>query len=128
MVKDTLQEKNNKRFSSGCIAARRRGAGERRPVRAGYMGHVTALANKLGEVGTRRPAVTEALRGSRAWAAWLQRVLRPRNELENVMRWACGRPSPADLAGADSDEAELAVRGRRAGLPGSGLASLPRIA
>ena len=84
--------------------------GERPVLRAGYMGHVTALANKMGEVGTRRAAVTEALRGSRAWATWLQRVLRPRNELENVMRWACGRPSAADLAGADSDENELAVR------------------
>lgn len=74
------------------------------------MGHVSALANKMGEVGTRRPAVAEALRGSRAWQDWLKRVLRPRNELENVMRWACGRPSAADLAGADSDENELAVR------------------
>ncbi|KAK9834883.1 hypothetical protein WJX81_006337 [Elliptochloris bilobata] len=83
-------------------------AGERKPLRAGYMGHISALANKMGEVGTRRPAVAEALRGSRAWGSWLQRVLRPRNELENVMRWACGRPSAADLAGADSDENELA--------------------
>ena len=85
-------------------------AGERKPLRAGYMGHVSALANKMGEVGTRRPAVAEALRGSRAWQDWLKRVLRPRNELENVMRWACGRPSAVDLAGADSDENELAVR------------------
>ena len=75
------------------------------------MGHVSALANKMGEVGTRRPAVAEALRGSRAWQDWLKRVLRPRNELENVMRWVCGRPSAADLTGADSDENELAVRG-----------------
>lgn len=71
---------------------------------------MSALANKVGEVGTRRPAVAEALRASRAWGSWLQRVLRPRNELENVMRWACGRPSAADLAGADSDDNELAVR------------------
>ena len=74
------------------------------------MGHVSALANKMGEVGTRRAAVAEALRGSRAWQDWLKRVLRPRNELDNVMRWACGRPSAADLPGADSDENELAVR------------------
>lgn len=62
-----------------CAAAKGR-------LRAGYMGHVTALGVKLGELGRQREGVAAALRASQAWAAWQQQVLQPRSETENVYR------------------------------------------
>ena len=64
---------------SGC-------AGQRGPLRAGYMGHVTALGVKLGELARQRVVIAHALGASEAWAAWQQGVLQPRSETENVYR------------------------------------------
>ncbi|BDA44664.1 Serine/threonine-protein phosphatase 6 regulatory subunit at N-terminal half [Coccomyxa sp. Obi] len=72
-------------------------AGQRGTLRAGYIGHVTALGNKLGELSAQREAIAAALAGSPEWSIWLQKTLQPRNERENVHRWACGRPSQQDL-------------------------------
>ncbi len=54
------------------------------------MGYVTALGNKLGELGQAGGPVADALAASPDWAAWQQRVLAPRNETENVYRWGVG--------------------------------------
>lgn len=71
-------------------------AGMRGELRAGYIGHVTALGNKLSELAQHREGVATALATSTDWAIWLQRVLQPRNEREDVQRWACGRPSATE--------------------------------
>lgn len=95
---------------TGACCAR---AGQRGELRAGYIGHVTALGNKLGELAGAREGIAAALAGSPEWSIWLQKVLQPRNERENVLRWACGRPSPSDLhqqCGGPADSSMLSVR------------------
>lgn len=67
-------------------------------LRAGYMGHITALANKLSAMADKRSGVAAALEASAEWAQWRASVLQPRNEREDVNRWACGRPSTQEMA------------------------------
>ncbi len=72
---------------------------------------MTALGNKLGELSGQREAIAAALAGSPEWSIWLQKTLQPRNERENVHRWACGRPSQQDLVqrGNSGEESMLEV-------------------
>ena len=67
-------------------------------LRAGYMGHITALANKLSAMAEKRSGVAAALEASAEWGRWRASVLQPRNEREDVNRWACGRPSTQEMA------------------------------
>ena len=62
------------------------------------MGHITALANKLSAMADERPVIAEALGSSGQWGQWRDTVLQPRNEFEDVNRWACGRPSTQEMA------------------------------
>ncbi len=62
------------------------------------MGHITALANKLTAMADERPVISEALEGSLQWTQWWDTVLQPRNEFEDVNRWACGRPSMQEMS------------------------------
>lgn len=73
-------------------------AGVRAALRAGYMGHITTLANKLMAMEDERGLVSEALQGSQQWVQWRDTVLRPRNAFEDLNRWACGRPSTQEMA------------------------------
>ncbi len=72
---------------------------------------MTALGNKLGELSGQREAIAAALAGSPDWSIWLQKTLQPRNERENVHRWACGRPSQQDMVqrGNSGEESMLEV-------------------
>ena len=62
------------------------------------MGHITALANKLSAMAEKRSGVAAALEASAEWGQWRTSVLQPRNEREDVNRWACGRPSTQEMA------------------------------
>ena len=62
------------------------------------MGHITALANKLSAMADKRSGVAAALETSAEWGQWRASVLQPRNEREDVNRWACGRPSTQEMA------------------------------
>lgn len=64
-----------------------------RKLRAGYLGHLTHIANRLAEAATVRDAVAAALGATPGWGAWVEGTLRSRNETEDVLTWACGRPS-----------------------------------
>ena len=80
-------------------------------LRAGYMGHITALANKLSAMADKRSGAAAALEASAEWAQWRASVLQPRNEREDVNRWACGRPSTQEMASraASADDPMLEV-------------------
>ena len=71
------------------------------------------MGNKLAETAGRREDVAAALGASKEWPTWAETVLRPRNERENVMQWACGRPSASELANLDHepDTGLIQVRG-----------------
>mmetsp|Transcript_9458 Transcript_9458/g.26990 ORF Transcript_9458/g.26990 Transcript_9458/m.26990 type:complete len:578 (+) Transcript_9458:485-2218(+) len=77
------------------------------PLRAGYMGHITSLGNRLVSVGRQSQEVRVVLSGNQTWELFVSTTLQERNELENVTKWACGRPSTMGSAHLDSDPDEL---------------------
>lgn len=94
----------------------------RAPLRAGYMGHITTLANRLIELYDSQEAIKGQMNGHEGWSEWVEKVLAPRNELEDVQRWQCGRPSAADMGGMDSDGDDYQV-GSEALLPAASNAA-----
>ncbi|KAG6522171.1 hypothetical protein ZIOFF_019308 [Zingiber officinale] len=102
-------------------------ASGRKPIRAGNIGHITRICNRLAQLGTSNDRIRSYLQigtlASRAWlhkgsyeypesvdwVDWQTNVLRERNAVENVYHWACGRPTSIQERGRDSDE-ELHVR------------------
>ena len=69
--------------------ARAEAAGTQRPG--------AELPAQVAEAAARRTDIAEALGANRQWPDWAARVLRPHNERDNVMHWACGRPSASDM-------------------------------
>ena len=71
-------------------------AAGRAPLRAGYLGHVTHLGNRLAALAAAgNAAVAAALAAEPAWAPWAEGDLRARTERDDPDAWACGRPAPA---------------------------------
>ena len=54
---------------------------ERAPLRAGYMGHLTEIANSLQAVAARRPAVARTLCSNAAWTDFAFGPLAERNQV-----------------------------------------------
>lgn len=90
-------------------------------LRAGYLGHVIQIGSTLEGVASasagvsaaesvNRAAVEAYLAASASWQAWLAAELHPRQDVENISKWQCGRPAATDLAGIDSDGDEYQVR------------------
>ena len=65
---------------------------------------------QVAEAAARRADVAEALGSSQQWPDWAAKVLRPRNERDNVMHWACGRPSASDMHTTTEEAAGVLVR------------------
>ncbi|XP_042373546.1 serine/threonine-protein phosphatase 6 regulatory subunit 3-like [Zingiber officinale] len=84
-------------------------ASGRKPIRAGNIGHITRICNRLVQLGTSNDRIRSYLQESVDWVDWQTNVLRERNAVENVYHWACGRPTSIQERGRDSDE-ELHVR------------------
>ncbi|ONK70694.1 uncharacterized protein A4U43_C04F550 [Asparagus officinalis] len=77
-----------------------------RPPRAGYVGHITRIANKLIQVGNCNDHIQKYLQENAEWSDWQTNVLQERNTVENVYRWACGRPTTMQER-RESDEDEI---------------------
>eukprot|EP00894_Picocystis_sp_ML_P000363 jgi/Pico_ML_1/50880/g2010.t1 len=73
----------------------------KQPLRAGYMGHITRIANKLLSVTEQYDSILDLLAKDDRWQSWMEGTLRPRNDVENVGSWQCGRPGGMDT-GFDS--------------------------
>lgn len=113
-------------------------AAERPPLRAGYLGHVTHLGNRLLALAAGSRAVADALAGDPDWAAWADGDLRARTELDDPDAWECGRPAPTafpalglgmradgfDAWGRDDDDEDEEEEGG-GGAARRGLASPP---
>ncbi|WCJ41014.1 SIT4 phosphatase-associated family protein [Euphorbia peplus] len=80
-------------------------AGKQAP-RAGNLGHVTRISNKLVQLGNTNCHIQKYLQEHKEWNDW-QSVLLERNAVENVYRWACGRPTALQDRTRDSDEDDL---------------------
>lgn len=76
--------------------------GSGKKIRAGYLGHLTCLANRLADAATVRKPVAGALGAHPPWGEWVEGTLRGRNDLEDTMTWSCGRPSKREVASVNS--------------------------
>ncbi|CAI9261918.1 unnamed protein product [Lactuca saligna] len=74
------------------------------PPRIGNVGHMTRIANKLIQLGTDNTYIQAHLQNNSEWVEWHANVLEGRNALENVLQWACGRPTPLHDPSRDSDD------------------------
>ncbi|KAL2488743.1 SIT4 phosphatase-associated family protein [Forsythia ovata] len=79
----------------------------RQAPRAGYFGHMTRISNKLVQLGSNDKRIQPYLQENNEWNEWQTTVLQERNMVENVYRWACGRPTALQDRTRDSDEDDV---------------------
>ena len=65
----------------------------RKPLRAGYCGHLTQIANRLQRTSEGCEYVKKFLDNSSTWKSYVENELESRNKIESVMSWQCGRPA-----------------------------------
>ncbi|KAJ0806506.1 putative SIT4 phosphatase-associated protein family [Helianthus annuus] len=82
-------------------------AAGRNAPRVGNLGHVTRIANKIIQLGNNDICIQTHIQESSEWNEWQTTVLQERNIVENVYRWACGRPSALHDRNRDSDEDDI---------------------
>ncbi|XP_022752860.1 serine/threonine-protein phosphatase 6 regulatory subunit 3-like isoform X2 [Durio zibethinus] len=85
-------------------------AAGKRAQRAGNIGHITRISNKLVQLGSSNSHIQACLQVNSEWNEWQANVLQERNTVENVFRWACGRPTALQDRTRDSDEDDLRDR------------------
>jgi len=75
-------------------------------LRAGYMGYVTRIGNKIKEIATRGGGgpLEAAIETNATWRDWVAGSLWEQNQLESGSSWACGRPSHMDDPCNDSSD------------------------
>ncbi|KAL6199917.1 hypothetical protein ACLB2K_029699 [Fragaria x ananassa] len=78
--------------------------------RAGNLGLMTRISNKLIQLGNSQSCVQACLQENSEWNEWQATVLQERNAVENVYRWACGRPTALQDRTRDSDDEEMTDR------------------
>ncbi|KAL3833706.1 hypothetical protein ACJIZ3_008442 [Penstemon smallii] len=76
----------------------------RSPPRIGNIGHLTHIANKLVQLGNSNSEIQTFLQENSDWVDWQTNVLLKRNAVENVLQWACGRPTALHDQTRDSDD------------------------
>ncbi|KAL2332035.1 hypothetical protein Fmac_019616 [Flemingia macrophylla] len=81
-------------------------AGKQAP-RAGNIGHITRIVNKLVHLAPNRTHILTCLQENSEWNEWKATILQERNVVENVHRWACGRPTALHDRMRDSDDDDL---------------------
>ncbi|CAI8616413.1 unnamed protein product [Vicia faba] len=79
----------------------------KRATRAGNIGHITRIANKLVHLAHNQSHILARLQENHEWNEWQATVLEERNKVENVNRWACGRPTALQDRMRDSDDDEI---------------------
>ncbi|XVF46333.1 hypothetical protein PTKIN_Ptkin03bG0018700 [Pterospermum kingtungense] len=75
--------------------------------RVGNIGHITRISNKLVQLGSSNSRIQACLQENNEWNEWQANVLQERNAVENVYRWACGRPTVLQDRTRDSDEDDV---------------------
>ncbi|KAM7496794.1 hypothetical protein LguiA_021208 [Lonicera macranthoides] len=82
-------------------------AAGRQAPRVGNLGHLTRISNKLIQLGNSDNCIQARLQENGEWNDWQATILQERNVIENVYRWACGRPTPMQDRTRDSDEDDI---------------------
>ncbi|KAL1817102.1 hypothetical protein DCAR_0521514 [Daucus carota subsp. sativus] len=79
----------------------------RQAPRIGNLGHITRIANKLVQLGNTDSQIQKHLQENSEWEDWQASALQERNMVENVYRWACGRPTALHDRVRDSDDEDV---------------------
>ncbi|KAK4717925.1 hypothetical protein R3W88_016263 [Solanum pinnatisectum] len=79
----------------------------KRAPRVGNIGHTTRISNKLVQLGKNDNYIQAHIEKNMEWSDWQTTVLQERNTIENVYRWACGRPTALHDRMRDSDEEDV---------------------
>ncbi|PHT35150.1 hypothetical protein CQW23_26950 [Capsicum baccatum] len=74
--------------------------------RVGNIGHITRISNKLIQLGNNN-CIRAHLEKNMEFSDWHTTILQERNTLENVYRWACGRPTALHDRTRESDEEDV---------------------
>ncbi|KAL7084999.1 hypothetical protein ACP275_14G255900 [Erythranthe tilingii] len=82
-------------------------ASGKKASRAGYFGHLTRISNKLVQLRNTDNRIEKRLQENNEWNEWQKTLLQERNMVENVYRWACGRPTALQDRTRDSDEEDV---------------------
>lgn len=82
-------------------------ASGRSAPRLGNLGHITRISNKLIQLGNSDNRIQTHIQENSEWSDWQCTVLQERNMVENVYRWACGRPTALQDRNRDSDEDDI---------------------
>ncbi|KAK1435141.1 hypothetical protein QVD17_00901 [Tagetes erecta] len=106
LLKKILQTDNSP-ILSGEVNQPTLAAAGRKPPRVGNLGHVTRIANKITQLGNIDSCIQTHIQESSEWNEWQTTVLQERNIVENVYRWACGRPTALLDRNRDSDEDDI---------------------
>ncbi|GAB4825421.1 hypothetical protein Ancab_008294 [Ancistrocladus abbreviatus] len=72
--------------------------------RAGNLGHITRISNRIVQLGQNNRRIQTYLQENREWSEWQATVLQERNVVENLYRWDCGRPTALHDQTRDSDD------------------------
>jgi serine/threonine-protein phosphatase 6 regulatory subunit 3 len=80
------------------------------PPRIGNMGHITRIANRLCHIGNTNIQIQAYLQANTNWNVWQMTTLQSRNTVQNVLQWACGRPTTIQERNLDNDEDEFRDR------------------
>ncbi|XP_022985688.1 serine/threonine-protein phosphatase 6 regulatory subunit 3-like isoform X1 [Cucurbita maxima] len=80
--------------------------GKRAP-RVCNLGHTTRISNKILQMGNSQSCIRAYLLENTEWNEWQATTLHDRNLVENVYRWACGRPTALQDKTRDSDDDDL---------------------
>jgi serine/threonine-protein phosphatase 6 regulatory subunit 3 len=62
-------------------------------LRAGYVGHLTRIANKLLDQASKREDIQRVLNGNAQWKEFVGTTLETCNRNDNIDTWQCGRPT-----------------------------------
>ncbi|KFK43115.1 hypothetical protein AALP_AA1G082000, partial [Arabis alpina] len=76
----------------------------KKPPRVGYVGHITRISNKIGQLSNSNGQIKAYLQENSEWNEWQGSILQERNTVENVYRWGCGRPTTVQDRTRESDE------------------------
>jgi serine/threonine-protein phosphatase 6 regulatory subunit 3 len=79
-----------------------------RPLRAGYMGYVVRIGNRIAELSA-APGygwLADAVAADARWGAYVAGPLRACADAQAGGRWVCGRPSRGGSDGGDDDDEE----------------------
>ncbi|XP_030546141.1 serine/threonine-protein phosphatase 6 regulatory subunit 3 isoform X1 [Rhodamnia argentea] len=106
LIKKMLETDKQPVLSGGDDKPTLPAAGKRAP-KAGNLGHITRISNKLIQHGSVNSHIQNYLQENSEWSEWQANVLQERNAVENVFRWACGRPTALHDRTKDSDEDDL---------------------